>query len=411
MTPALSRFLAPPTRSLESYARIAICAALALMGLGVLMVYSASSAKAGIKYDDAELFLRRQLMWVVLGAATIYVTMRIDPERLRTYVKPACIAVLVMLALVLIPGVGTTTNGASRWFRIGPLSLQPSELAKLCAVVWLAHHMDLARDRLSDWKTGVLPAVVPIGLAAGLTLVEPDFGTALFLAAVAAAILLVGGMPMKKLAWSSLAALPLIAWQIAKRWGVMMRRLEGMGGGSANSDATHQVYQAKVAMGSGGLTGVGIGAGHQKLFYLPEAHTDFIMGVIGEEMGFLGSMFVLLLFAVITWCGFRIAMGLAARSRYTFLFVFGCVFMIGLQAAGNVAVVTGSVPTKGIALPFVSLGGSSLLVLCAALGIDYAAARQHDIAVARGDTVPPRPQPSADSAPTAMATQAASGAA
>ena len=335
----VSRFIAPPARPLESYARIAVCAALALMGLSVLMVYSASSTKAGIRYDDAELFLRRQLMWVVLGVATLYVTIRSDPERLRRWIKPAFIGVIALLVIVLIPGVGTRTNGAIRWFRVGSLSLQPSELAKLCTVIWLAHHLDVARDRLHDWKTGVLPAVVPVGLAAALTLVEPDFGTAIFLAAVASAVLLVSGVPTKKLAWCSVAALPLLAWQIAKRWDVMMRRLQGMGGGEANSDATHQVYQAKVAMGSGGFAGVGIGAGYQKLLYLPEAHTDFILGVIGEELGFAGTALVVLLFAIITWCGFRIAMGLVERSRYAFLLVFGTVFMIGLQAAGNIAVV------------------------------------------------------------------------
>jgi cell division protein FtsW len=378
----LARWIAPPTRPLEDYARIAVGAALALMALGVLMVYSASSTKAGLRYDDPELFLRRQLVWVVMGVATLYFTMRADPERLRPWARPAGIAVIVLLALVLIPGVGTMTNGARRWFRFQSLSFQPSEFAKLAAILWLAHHLDVARDKLHDWKQGVLPVVVPLGLAAGLTLIEPDFGTALFLCAVASAVMLVGGVPTRKLAWCSLAALPLVAWQVVDRWEVMKKRLAGMGGGEARSDATHQVFQAKIAMGSGGLAGVGVGAGHQKLLYLPEAHTDFILGVIGEELGFVGTALVIALFCVVTWCGFRIAMGCAARSRFSFLLVFGSIFMIGLQAAGNIAVVTGSVPTKGIALPFVSLGGSSLLVLCASLGLVYAVARRHDAVAA-----------------------------
>lgn len=382
MRQGLARWIAPPARPLEDYARMAVGAALALMALGVLMVYSASSTKAGLKYDDPELFLRRQLVWGVLGVATFYATMRADPEKLRPWVRRIGIVVIVMLALVLIPGVGTMTNGARRWFRFGSLSFQPSEIAKLAAIVWLAHHLDVARDKLHDWKEGVLPAVAPLGLAAALTLVEPDFGTALFLCAVAAAVMLVGGVPTKKLAWCGVAALPLAVWQIVSRWEVMQKRLAGMGGGEARSDATHQVFQAKIAMGSGGLAGVGVGAGHQKLLYLPEAHTDFILGVIGEELGFLGTSLVVVLFCIITYCGFRIGMGCAARSRYSFLLVFGSIFMIGLQAAGNVAVVTGSVPTKGIALPFVSLGGSSLLVLCASLGLVYAVARRHDMAVA-----------------------------
>ncbi|MCG3134788.1 MAG: putative peptidoglycan glycosyltransferase FtsW [Planctomycetes bacterium] len=383
-----ARWIVPPAGPLEGWARAAVGAALALIALSVLMVYSASSVKAGLKFDDAEFFLRRQLVWALLGAATLWICMRSDPEVLRRWARPAGIAVLVLLAAVLV--VGTEANGARRWFRMGPLSLQPSEIAKLAAVVWLAHHLDAARDRLSDWKQGVLPAVAPVGIAAALTIVEPDFGTALFLFAVGAAVMLVGGVPVRRLAWCGLAALPLLAWQVYERWGVMMRRLQGMGGDA--SPASHQVWQSKVAMGSGGLMGVGVGAGKQKLFYLPEAHTDFILGVIGEELGFLGTMLVVALFVVIVWCGLKVAMGVADRSRYAFLLVFGVIFMIGLQAAGNVAVVTGSVPTKGIALPFVSLGGSSLLVLCAALGFVYAAARRHDLAAARAAGTAGRPE-------------------
>jgi cell division protein FtsW len=267
---------------------------------------------------------------------------------------------------------------------------------KLILVVWLSHHLATAGARLDDWKRGVLPAVVPVALAAGLVLVEPDFGTSLFLVAVSAAVMLVGGLPWRRLALCSLAGLPLVVWQIAKRWEVMMRRFSVMGGAEARSDAQHQVYQAKVALGSGGLLGVGIGAGHQKLLYLPEAHTDFILPVLGEELGFAGTALVVLLFAAFVACGLRIAMGCAGRDRYGFFLAFGVVFMIGLQAAGNIAVVTGSVPTKGIALPFISLGGSSLLVLCAGLGLLYAAARRHDLALAAARASASDPQGAQD---------------
>jgi cell division protein FtsW len=361
------------------------------MGLGVLMVYSASSAKAGVRYDDPEMFLRRQVAWVVAGVATLWFTMRADPDRLRRWAKPAVVAILVMLVLVRIPGIGTRTNGAFRWFRFGAFSVQPSELAKLVLVVWLSHHLVRAADRLEDWKEGVLPAVLPVALASAFVLVEPDFGTALFLVAVGAAVMLVGGLNPRKLAACSLAGLPLIVWQVIERWGVMMRRLSVMGGTDAHSDAQHQVHQAKIALGSGGLTGVGLGAGNQKLLYLPEAHTDFILPVLGEELGFLGTSLVVALFGAFVFCGLRVAMGCAGRDRSAFLLAFGVTFMVGLQAAGNVAVVTGSVPTKGIALPFISLGGSSLLVLCAGVGLVYAEARRHDLAVyGRRSAEPPR---------------------
>lgn len=386
MRPWLARVAEPERTPLEPFARVAVTCALVLMGLGVLMVYSASSARAGLRYDDPELFLRRQVAWVVAGVATLFFTMRADPAALGRWAKPATVAVLVLLAAVLVPGVGTVTNGARRWFRLGSLSFQPSEAAKLVLVVWLAHHLAQAADRLHDWKRGVLPAVVPVGAAAALVLVEPDFGTALFLVAISAAVMLVGGVPWRKLALCAVAGVPLAVWQVIVRWEVVSRRFAVLGGTEGMSDAHHQVHQAKIALGTGGLFGVGLGASQQKLLYLPEAHTDFILPVLGEEMGFAGTSLVLALFAAFTWCGLRVAMGCAGRDRSTFLLAFGIVFMVGLQAAGNVAVVTGSVPTKGIALPFISLGGSSLLVLCAGLGLLYAAARRHDLACAAEET-------------------------
>lgn len=407
----LARLAAPDDRPLEPYAKALVAAALVLMAIGVTMVYSASSAKAGLRFDDPELFLRRQLVWVVLGVAALAWTMRCDPHAIRRWSKPAVVVTVVLLALVLVPGLGTVTNGARRWFRLGPVSFQPSEAAKIVLVVWLAHHLALASERLDDWKRGVLPAVVPVGVAAALVLVEPDLGTAIFLGAVCASVMLVGGVPWRRLAVCSLPAVPLLGWQVIRRWDVMVRRFAAVGGGEPNSDATHQVYQAKIAMGSGGLFGVGIGAGNQKLAYLPEAHTDFILPVVGEELGFAGTSLVVLLFCALTLCGLRIAMGCASRDRYGFLLVFGAVFATALQAAGNVAVVTGSVPTKGIALPFISLGGSSLIVLCAGIGLVYAVARRHDMAVfgAPAATAAPQAPATAEAAPGPLATTARGG--
>jgi cell division protein FtsW len=395
----LAKFWDSGRRPLAPYARAAVLVALSLMALGVLMVYSASSTRAGISYHtadggpDSEYFLRRQLVWAVIGVATLFFTMRFDYRRLEAWAKPAIIVSIVLLAVVLVPHVGHTTKGAQRWFRIGPMSFQPSELVKLTLVVWLAAHLAKAGDRLNDWKTGVLPAAGPLALAALLVIVEPDLGTALFLAAVGAAMMLVGGVPPKKLALLSLAAVPVVAWQIAHRWEVVVKRFSVFGGGaagavggSAGGEVNHQVKQSLIALGSGGVFGRGIGAGMQKLLYLPEAHTDFILPVLGEELGFVGTALVVLLFAGFVVCGLKIAIGTARRDRFGFLLAFGWVFCIGLQAAGNIAVVTGSVPTKGIALPFLSLGGSSLVVLCAALGLMYAVAARHDAEEFGGET-------------------------
>lgn len=381
----LAKFWDSGRRPLAPYARAAVIVALSLMALGVLMVYSASSTRAGISYQtatgdpDSEYFLRRQLVWAAIGVATLFVTMRLDYRRLDGWARPMLIASLVLLALVLVPSLGHATKGAQRWFRVGPLSFQPSELVKLTLVVWLASHLTKAADRLHDWKTGVLPAAGPLALAALLVIVEPDLGTALFLAAVGAAMMLVGGVPVRKLMLLSLGAVPVVAWQIFHRWEVVVRRFSIFGGADgAGGEVNHQVKQSLIALGSGGVFGRGLGAGMQKLLYLPEAHTDFILPVLGEELGFAGTAFVVLLFAGFVVFGLKIAIGAARRGRFGFLLAFGWVFCIGLQAAGNIAVVTGSVPTKGIALPFLSLGGSSLVVLCAALGLLYSVALRHD---------------------------------
>jgi cell division protein FtsW len=378
-------------RPLVPYARAAVLVALALMTIGVLMVYSASSTRAGLSYQDCEYFLWRQLSWAVVGVMTLFFAMRFDHRRLAGWAKPMLVVSLVLLAVVLVPGLGHTTKGAQRWFRVGSLSLQPSEFVKLTLVVWLAAHLTRASEKLSDWKQGVLPAAGPLGVAALLVIVEPDLGTALFLAAVGAAMMLVGGVPVRKLAVLSLGAVPVVAWQVFQRWNVIVHRFAVFGGGDGGGggEMNHQVKQSLIALGSGGVFGRGIGAGMQKLLYLPEAHTDFILPVLGEELGFVGTTLVLGLFAAFVVCGLKIVLGAARRDRFGFLLAFGWVFCIGLQAAGNIAVVTGSVPTKGIALPFLSLGGSSLVVLCAALGLLYAVAARHDAEEFGGLGVPP----------------------
>ena len=384
---------------LVPHARAAVLVALSLMGIGVLMVYSASSTRAGIAYQDSEFFLWRQLTWALLGLATLFFTMRADHRRLERWAKPALIVSLALLVAVLVPGLGHTTKGAQRWFRVGPMSIQPSELVKLTLVVWLALHLTRASERLADWKRGILPAAGPLAAAALLVIVEPDLGTALFLAAVGAAMMLVGGVPVKRLALLSLGAVPIVIWQVVRRWDVVVHRFSVFGGSGDGGEMNHQVKQSLIALGSGGVFGKGIGAGMQKLLYLPEAHTDFILPVIGEELGFVGSALVVVLFAAFVVCGMRVVIGAARRDRFGFLLAFGWVFCIGLQAAGNIAVVTGSVPTKGIALPFLSLGGSSLVVLCASLGLLYSIAARHDAEAAAEKPAPAPASPAAAMVP------------
>ena len=377
-------FWSRPSGPLEPAARAFVIVALALMAFGVIVVYSASWATGIVHFGgDSTHFLRRQAIWAGMGVVAMFLTMRIAPRRLERLALPMVVVTFVLLVLCFVPAIAPEIKGASRWIRFGGFSFQPSELAKLTLILWLATHLSRNARRLEDWRRGTLPAVLPLGLACFLVLVEPDFGTALFLGSVGVAMTLVGGVPVHRLAMLAAYAAPAVAWQINARWGVMMQRLEGVGADEAVSagvggGAAYQVYQSLVALGSGGLFGRGLGAGHQKLFFLPEARTDFILPVIGEELGLAGTATVLVLYAALVLCGLRVALGAARRDRFGFLLTFGLVFWIGLQAAGNVAVVTASVPTKGIALPFISLGGSSLVVLCVAVGLVYAVARHVD---------------------------------
>ncbi len=352
--------------------------ALALISLGIVIVYSASWASGLVYEADPTFYVRRQAIWAGLGVIGMFAAMRVDPRRLERVAGPLIVVSIVLLAVLFIPGVAPKIKGARRWIRIAGFSFQPSEMAKLALILWLATHLARNAMRLEDWKRGTLPAVVPLALTAFLILIEPDFGTALFIGAVGLAMTLVGGVPVRRLVLLGIYALPAIAWQVDKRWDVFMTRIAAVGGGEGEGAAAYQVQQSLVALGSGGWFGRGLGAGHQKLFFLPEARTDFILPVVGEELGFLGTSIVMLLFAALVGCGLRVALGAARRDRFGFLLTFGLVFWIGLQAAGNVAVVTASVPTKGIALPFISLGGSSLVVLCIAVGLVYSVARHVD---------------------------------
>ena len=351
---------------LVPHARAAVLVALSLMAIGVLMVYSASSARAGIAYQDSEFFLWRQLTWALLGLATLFFTMRVDHRNLARWAKPALIVSLVLLLAVLLPGIGHTTKGAQRWFRVGPMSLQPSELAKLTIVVWLALHLSRASNVLADWKRGIFPAAGPLALAALLVIVEPDLGTALYLAAVGAAMMLVGGVPVKRLALLSLAAVPVILWQVIRRWDLVVHRFSVFGG-SSDGEMNHQVKQSLIALGAGGLFGEGLGRGTQKLFFLPEVHSDFIFPVIGEELGFLGAISVILLYVALGATGWRIMN--KTTSPFAHLMAFALTLFIVFQAAFNLMVVTAMVPNKGIPLPFLSFGGSSLCFTLASIGI------------------------------------------
>jgi len=348
-------------------------ATLALCLLGAVMIFSASAVTAEHQYGHSYIFLLRQVAWLLVGLGGMFALMKIDYHRLR---EPA--VVYTALCLVLFMLVGTffldKSHATHRWIKLGPLNLQPSELAKLAIILYLAWFLDLKRRnsstmqfRKDDFLHTILPAVAPSLVCVSLILLQPDLGTSVDIVLIMTAILFVAGLSWKWLALGAAAALPalyLLVTQVSYRQARLMAFLDP---GSDPQGAGFQLLQSLIAVGSGGFTGVGLMESKQKLFYLPEAHTDFIYAVICEELGFVGAVLVIALFATYGWRGLRAAF--SAPDGFGRLLALGITAMVLCQALINFAVVLGVVPTKGIPLPFVSYGGSSLLVMLLATGV------------------------------------------
>ena len=346
---------------------------LALCLLGAVMIYSASAVTADQQYGRSYIFLLRQAAWLLLGLLGMFALMRTDYRRLR---EPAVVYPTVFLVLLMLVGAFflDKSHATHRWIRFGPVGIQPSELAKLAVVLYLAWFLDLKRRgassmefRREDFRHTILPVAGPILVCVVLILLEPDLGTAVDIVLVTAAILFVAGLSWKWLVTGAAAALPILYLLITHVTYRQARLMAFLDPGSDPQGSGFQLLQSLIAVGSGGFTGVGLMESKQKLFYLPEAHTDFIYAVICEELGFLGAAIVIALFAVYGWRGLRAAFG--APDAFGRLLALGITAMVLCQALINFAVVLGMVPTKGIPLPFVSYGGSSLLVMLLATGV------------------------------------------
>ncbi len=339
----------------------------ALLSLGVVMVYSASAIVAAERFHDPSFFLKKQLFWALLGAAALLVALRFDYRRLQGLGWPLLAVAGVLLVAVLVPPLAQPVNGTRRWLRLGPASFQPAELAKLALVVYLAAHLAGHQDRLADFRRGLLPPLLVAGSLAALVLAQPDLGNCLALLAVTFALLFLAGAPARHLGLLVGAALPLLAaavWLAPYRVRRVMTFLDPW---SDPRGSGFQIIQSWLALGSGGMLGRGIGESKQKLFYLPEAHTDFIFAIVGEELGFVGAVAVVALFAVLVWRGLRV--GLRAPDPFGAYLALGITALIAVQTLVNLGVVTGSLPTKGLPLPFISFGGSALLVTMLATGV------------------------------------------
>jgi len=338
----------------------------ALVLFGALMVFSASAVLAADKFGNSYYFLIRQLAWAGVGMVVMIGMMSVNYRRLAnpTVIFPALAAQLILLVTVLFADPNHNTH---RWLHLGLLSFQPSELAKIVLVVFLAYFLDLRRGALQDWMHTVLPVALVVGTCVALVVAEPDFGTALALTLIVAAMLFAAGLHWKYFALAAGGALPLIYGLVFHSTYRHNRILAFLNPYADPLGKGFQILQSYMAVGTGGITGVGLMGGRQKLFYLPEPQTDFIFAVVSEELGFIGALAVVLLFGVILWRGLRASA--ACPGEFGRLLAIGLTVMVVGQALVNMSVVLGLLPTKGIPLPFVSYGGSSLLMNLVAVGI------------------------------------------
>jgi cell division protein FtsW len=348
---------------------MAFCVA-ALLALGLVMLYSSSMTQVGAHY------LMLQLVWCALGFVLCVAATALDYQWLKKAGWPLFIFALLLLVLVLLPlphGITKKINGAHRWFILPGMRLQPSELAKLALIVVLAWYGDRCQRQMQTWKRGVVLPGLLIALVLGLVFVEPDRGTTILLAAVSGSMLLVAGVRWKHVLIPAAAGAAALAVSILhdpmrmKRifsWWNLEQHKDGVG---------YQAYQAMIALGSGGWTGLGLGNGRQKLGFVPEHHTDFIFSIIGEELGLIATLFVVAAFVVVAICGIYITLN--SRDTFGSLLALGITLLISLQAAINIGVVTSALPNKGLPLPFISYGGSNLLAMFAGVGILFSIAR------------------------------------
>ncbi len=343
---------------------------LALCLIGAVMVFSASAITAREEYGNGYTFLLRQVLWLALGIAGMFWLMNTDYRKLR---QPRVIFTGLSVTLVLLIAVFflDRSHATHRWIRLGPLSLQPSELAKLAVIAYLAWFIAVRRSPsrlgINDPARSLAPVLGMLLLVVGLVLAEPDMGTACMISLIAFVMLFVSGLSLRYILGVALASLPAIYLLIVRVPYRLQRVQTFFSPGSDPQGHGFQLLQSLIAVGSGGFSGVGLMESHQKLFFLPEAHTDFIFAVISEELGFIGAVIVLALFAVYGWRGFVSAM--KAPDQFGRLLAIGITTMVVGQALINLSVVLGLVPTKGIPLPFVSYGGSSLLSMLLATGV------------------------------------------
>ncbi len=339
---------------------------LSILGMGIVMIYSASSIRSMIEHQDGYFYFKKQVYWALIGLGALFITMHIDYRNYRRWAKFAVLLILLGLGAVLVPGIGVMRGGARRWLGLGGFLFQPSELAKIILVIYLSLYFS-SKEKWKESFSGLIPPLLVASLMAVLIIFEPDLGTAVTLMGTMVVIFFAAGVKLRHLVLLVFSALPLLAYFIMSEGYRRQRLFSFLNPWLDPLDTGFQIIQSLFALGSGGLFGLGLGQSRQKFFYLPEPGTDFIFAVLGEELGLLGTVTVVILFFIFAWRGLKVALG--APDLFGTLLATGLTSMIVLQAIINIGVVTGSMPVTGITLPFISYGGSSLVIMLSGVGM------------------------------------------
>lgn len=369
----------------QNLSRVLNFAVLALVSIGIVFIYSSSSFYAEKVFGSYEYFLYKHLIFVAVGLTGMIIVSRMDYAVLKRHPYLIVTICILLVLLVYVPGIGVVKNGARRWINLGMLTFQPSELLKYGFVIYMAYLVSKSQEKIGSFKSGFLPGVVVVGIISVILLKEPDFGTAVLLVFTFLSLYFVAGTRLSYLFGLILAALPLV-YLIIMRSPYKRARMMAFLNPEIHKDTIgYQVYESLISIGSGGIFGKGLGMSNQKLLYLPAAHTDFILAIIGEETGFLGITVIMMLFLIFIIAGIMIA--LRARDLFGVYLGFGVVIMFAYQVLINTAVVMSLLPTKGLTLPFISYGGSSVIFSLIGVGILNSIHYNSDNAVEDADSL------------------------
>ena len=357
----------------NNYDFMLLAAVIFLACFGLLMVYSTSSVYALEVYGDPSRFLKLHMIYLAIGIVSMLVFMNIDYRILKKFVYPAYIVCLILLFVVLVPGVGKKVSGAQRWLSLGPFAFQPSEIAKFVILLYLAYSLEKKRDRIDSFSVGFLSHLLLTGLFVILIFIEPDFGTAATILILFIFMMFIGNVRMRYILPLLAVSIGFSAFAVLTKSYRLDRVLSFLDPWKDPLGSGYQAVQSFIAFGVGGIYGMGLGDSTQKLFFLPQAHTDFIFSIVGEELGFIGVVLVIATFLFILYRCIRI--GIKAPDLFGCYLVCGFALLIAVQASMNMAVSVGLFPTKGLTLPFISYGGSSLVCCLTAMGIILSVSR------------------------------------